>query len=55
MLPGGQSIGWEQDSGRVEEISNIFYFFANPPRQACKVQPTLTDYVNIAPNPSKNP
>ena len=31
----------------------MFDFFAESPQQAWKLQPTLTDYVNIAPDPQK--
>ena len=54
QFPGGQSHVWEQESGRGGEISNMFDFFADPPRQARKIQLTLTDYVYISPTLEKS-
>ena len=64
-LPRERSLGREQESGRVGEISNMYLscntvggekcvcYFTESPRQAGNLQPTLTDHVNIGPDPPK--
>ena len=53
QLPGGRSHGWDEEIGRVGEISNIFDILLNHHVKPGKLQLTLTNSVDNAPEPQK--